>query len=157
MKINEVGEFQESVDKRPKNIPARKIVTAVILFSIVIVGLLSLKLAWATKETSKPSQNQQVNLANSAPQPTVHTVPLSDTLSETVYLSTAGSGSRIDWNMVEEDVPLITIINGSEQHYQPSRNSPDWKDLVLNNKILSIAWKVPAGYRGTVSYTISPK
>lgn len=154
MDKNEVGEFQESIEKRPKNIPARKMITAVILFSIVVFGLLAMKLAIATSPTSAPNKNQSVNTSSG---PTVHHVALSDMLSETVYLSTAGSGSRIDWDIVEEDVPLITIINGKEQHDQPPRNSPDWEDLVLNNKILSIAWAVPAGYRGTVTYTISPK
>jgi len=103
------------------------------------------------------TRNQGEEVHSTSSGPTVHPVELSDTLSETIYLSTAGSGSRIDWDIVEEDVPLITVINGNEQHYQPARNSPDWEDLVLNNKILSIAWAVPAGYRGTVSYTISPK
>ena len=88
-----------------------------------------------------------------ANEPKTGVIPLSSGWSRTIYLSTDGR-SHIDWNVVEDNVPITVLANGNHEYVMRARNDPLFANLHLDGQLVSIAWAVPQGYRGEVSYTL---
>jgi hypothetical protein len=152
-----LSESPDKLQNRRKGDP-RSVALAVITVAIVAGILLVMKLSGSNASEARiVSPQVSQNTSRPSNQPTAHTVALSDHWSPTVYLSTANSGQRISFDVVEDDVPLLTRINGQKVYSQSPRKSPEYRDLNLESEVLSIEWAVPSGFTGTVTYTITAK
>ena len=150
MKINNVAEFQEPVDKRPTNIPARKIVTAVILFTIIVIGLLSLKFAWVTREKSSNIGVQTASTPQSDIIASDSFQLFEDKLSPEIKLPDRlmVGDYKLTWVIdCRQLVPLVIVPNGD---ISQSTESDKWQDMIGSYQKLQFCIRSNSGIRDKV-------